>query len=322
MSPEPNRSSDDARRPRLLREPLLHFLALGGLLFGLYAVVARAGGGDDAAGGEARREIAVTVPDLDRLERTFADGAGRPPSAAERAELVRAHVRDEALYREALALGLDREDPVVRRRLVDKMAFLSRQLAPPPEPTEKDLEARFAAHRQRYGRPTRLTISQLFFDERRLGQAVAVKAARAALAALASARGPEADLAALGHSFVLPERLEDKTEAEIAHLLGADFARTVMGLAPGAWMGPVRSQFGLHVVRVVKREEGREPALAEARERVRADVMAERLAGSDDREERRLAGKYRVTIEPEAARRLGQAAAAIERPAAAPEPGR
>jgi peptidyl-prolyl cis-trans isomerase C len=287
---------------RILREPLVHFLLLGALLFALDAALNRSDPGGEGGGDAGATEIVVRSADLDRVRAAAAHEPGPSPTAA---ELVRRHVREEALYREALALGLDKGDPVVRRRLVDKMAFLSRQLAVPPEPPAAELRQWFEQHRDRYQQPARIWFRQLFFDERRRGSR-ALADANAALASLETA-GAEVPPDGAGDQVVIPRALADRAEPEIATLLGASFASGLFAAPVGRWHGPLRSPLGLHLVRVSRREPARLPTLEEIREQVQADLLAQRLAGTDADRERELIARYKVTLAPEVQRQVGGA---------------
>jgi hypothetical protein len=224
---------------RWWREPLLHFLLIGGALYALDASRSRP---------EAPAvEPIVVGPAL----------AGAAPDA------VKQFVEEEALYREALRLGLDRGDLIVRRRLVQKMEFLLDDMAAPAPPTDADLQAWLAAHPERYRTPRRVTLEHVYFSKDRRG-AQAEADARAALAA------PEQ---ATGDPFMGGRRLERRTEQDLARELGSAFAAAAIQLEPGAgWQGPIASSFGFHLVRVVEVTPETPATLDEVRARLVADV--------------------------------------------------
>jgi peptidyl-prolyl cis-trans isomerase C len=280
---------------RWVRAPLA--MVLGGLLVGGLAL-----------GRRLRPSLAATVPparaitvgasELAGLRRSFTEGHGRPPKNAELAQAVRGLVREEALWREAVALGLAPHNPSARQGVIDELARSTRAAAAPPPPTEAQVNAWFAAHADRYAQQERISFTQLFIDERRRGSATTV-AARARLAALR-----EGDERQAGDPCVFPTRWEQKSQAEIAHLLGTELAGKVVALPAGVWTGPLRSPFGLHLVRVTGRAPARTPALAEIRPQVLADLEVARTAEAADALEARLVARHPVAFDAEAARLL------------------
>ncbi|MCA9693737.1 MAG: peptidyl-prolyl cis-trans isomerase [Myxococcales bacterium] len=222
---------------RWLREPLLHFLVLGGLILAL----------DRAATPSAVIEVPARV-------RASGDAAR--------------YVEDEALVREALRRGLHERDEIVRRRLVQKMRFILDELAVVPEPDEAALEAWLKGHADRYAAPARLTLRHAFF-RREPGRDPWARA-QAAASALAGGEPPAGD------PFLHGARLANWTEDELARALGDAFAAEVAALEPGSWSEPIASSHGVHRVLVEARTPARAPALAEVRARVLEEVVTAR----------------------------------------------
>jgi hypothetical protein len=193
---------------------------------------------------------------------------------------------------QALALGLDRGDVIVRRRLVQKMAFLAEDADPVPQPTDAEFAAYLAAHAERYAEPPCGSLVHVFAAAGRDGEAAASRAAawRADLAAGASP-------AALGDPFLRGHDFTLRTEAELAAVFGPSFAAAVMALPPGAWSQPLPSAYGMHLVRVSERRPGGRPELAAARERVARDWREERHAALAQAARERLRQRYEVVIE-------------------------
>lgn len=240
----------------MLREPLFHFLAAGALIFVLYGVLG--GGADDS------RTITVTAGQVDRLQQVFAGQWRRPPTPEELAGLIDAHIEEEILYREAVALGLDVDDTIVRRRLAQKMQFLIEDTAAPAEPAETDLIAFFEQHRARFRSPPILSFTHIYFSSDRRADAQAD--AQASLATLGALdRAPDR-----GDPFMLRHDYADVTEDEISRLFGREFGASVFALPQSDWQGPVRSGYGYHLVRIVAKTVPPEPEFAA----VRADVLA------------------------------------------------
>src|SRR5689334_12265643 len=145
---------------RVVREPVVQFVVIGLALLLLHRATAR-------SAGPAERPIAVSETDLRQVRERFTIEMGRAPTAEEQKVLTEQFVDDEVLFREALSLGLDRDDPIIRRRLIQKMQFLSEDLSSSDEPPEKQLEQFLATHFDRYREPARLTFRHVFFSNDR-----------------------------------------------------------------------------------------------------------------------------------------------------------
>jgi PPIC-type PPIASE domain len=271
---------------RTVREPLVHFLLLGAALFVVHGLFF-------AAPEKPTEEIVVRRGRIDSLAQGFAQTWQRPPSAQELEGLVEDYVREEVLYREALALGLDRDDTVVRRRLRQKLEFISDGAGGAGEPTEEELAGFLAAHAADYRVESRLTFSQVFLDPSKRGAALPADAA-ALLAELRTGAGPPA---ALGDGRMLASRYEQVEETEIARLFGSDFEAALRDQPVGAWLGPLQSGYGVHLVRIEARAPGRAAELAEVREAVARDWAARRRQEALDAEYRALRSRYRIRVE-------------------------
>ena len=281
---------------RILREPLLHFLLIGGAMFLLWHW--RVGGvpesGDAAS---ARPEIVVSQEALARMRDQFARTWQRPANADEEKGLVEDHVRNEIYYRQAVALGLDRDDEVIRRRVRMRMEFLLEDMGSLAKPTEEELRAYMAQHRESYAEEARLSLRQVFVNTGKRGP-IADADARRMLAQLVEGTDP----ATLGDATMLEMEVSLSSGTEIASQFGDEFAKAVMALKPGAWSGPVRSSFGLHLVQVRERREGRSLSLEEVRPAVSRDWLAARQRELKDAAYARMREQYRVIIEkPKAA---------------------
>jgi hypothetical protein len=290
---------------RLVHEPLVHFLLLGALLFALWAAFGRGRDRPEARIVVTRGRVATLV---ELFERTWQ----RPPTTQELQSLVDDFVREEIAYREALAMGLDRDDTIVRRRMRQKLEFVVEDLAGATPPTDEELATFLEAHADRFRREPRLTFEHVFLSSRR-GDAARDDAARL----LAELRGGTTP-GALGDPFVLPRRIEGATAAEVSRAFGAEFAATLLSLAPARWGGPVESGYGVHLVRIETREDARLPALLEIREEVAREWSAARRAAANDDFYRRLAERYEVTVEPLAKEEHGMARPGGTQPGGAP----
>jgi hypothetical protein len=286
---------------RWLREPLVHFLLLGAAIFLVAGLLG------DPSGGRADR-IRLGLEDVELLRQGFERTWQRPPSAAELAGLVEERVREEIYYREALALGLDRDDTIVRRRLRQKLEFLAEDLAS-AAPTEAELEAWFGANPERFRIEPRIRFEQVFLSRDRRGERLRADAER--LLAGLRAAGARPDPAALGDPLPLPSDAGELSASEVAKLYGTEFARRVFELEPARWQGPVDSAYGVHLVLVRELVPGRNPALAELREAVTREWVAERRSRAREEFYRELRARYDVRIDvPPAPEGVGPAAAA------------
>jgi len=273
---------------RLLKEPLLHFLLLGAGLFLAYGLR------QSRDGGEPRR-IVVTLGEIEQLATGFAKTWQRPPTHEELDALVRDRVREEVYCREALALGMDREDTVIRRRLRQKMEFVSEDVAALAEPTEAELDGYLQSHPDSFRIEPRLAFRQVFLDPEMHGANLAGDVAQ--MLAQLNEAGGEVDLSSLGDSLLLETQFPELPTSEVAKQFGEPFARELARLQPGRWHGPVESGYGVHLVFVSQRTEGRLPALAEVREAVRREWDNARRLAANEAFYQELLARYTVTVE-------------------------
>jgi hypothetical protein len=239
---------------RFLREPLFHFIAIGSLIFALYAVVNETG--------EAPADVIVIMPQrIDQLATGFSSIWKRMPTDDELDALIDEEVREEVYYREALALGLDRNDTIVRRRMRQKMEFLLDTGAYLQEPDAGELEAYFAAKEDFYRSGMRLAFEQIY-----LGETPGAEVVTGALSALKS--DPAASLSSFGERSLLPAQLGLSPSNAVDSVFGQGFFDLVAELSLGEWAGPLVSAYGVHLVRILDRLPARTPPLEEIRDAV------------------------------------------------------
>jgi hypothetical protein len=267
---------------RILREPLLHFALLGTALFLAYDRLAPAR--SDAAAIVVTGDTIVSI--ADRFHATWQ----RPPSRDELIALVDAHVRDEIFYREGLALGLDRDDPIVRSRVKQKMELLGDD-ALAAEPSAADLQAYLDAHRADFEIPAPLSFEQAYFDPDRRGERLASDM-RVALAALGSGRAPAGD------PTLLPARMDNALPPDIVETFGAAFDKSIQTLPVGTWSGPIKSSIGYHAVRVTWKGQATLPTLADAHDVVLREWTRTHTVDARERLYRSLRSRYTVSITP------------------------
>jgi hypothetical protein len=279
---------------KLVREPLVHFLLLGAALF---AVCARS---DHFETGS--KSIVVTQGRIDHLANTFTRTWQRPPTQQEMDGLIQDYVREEVYVREAVALGLDRDDLIIRRRLHQKLEFVSEDLAAPAEPSNEELQDYLEAHAATFATERRFSFRQVYLDPERHG----VNLARDTDLLLADLRqaGAKTNLAPLGDPLLLEHEFENASAREVTNAFGEKFAAALGNLPPGQWQGPVESAYGAHVVFLAERTEGRLPPLADVREAVRREWSNAQRLEADAQFYQALLRRYSVTIEtPRAAGR-------------------
>ncbi len=275
---------------RWTREPLVHFLLAGLLLFAGYAAFQRG-----AAPEQPSHQIELTLDDLRQLEIGFSATWQRPPTPDEMVGMVESRVREEVLYREALALGLDQEDTIVKRRMAQKMEFLAEDGSAAREPTPEELAAWFEQNAERFALPGRASLRQLYFSPDRRG----ARAREDAAQALDPLRGRPEDAReaeSLGDPFMFRDTLADRSPEQLAKDFGPAFAKAVFGLAPGTWQGPIESGYGWHLVFVSSLVPGRAPALEEVEADVKTAWRADQQAEAWRKAYEAMRAKYEVVL--------------------------
>ncbi len=265
---------------KLLRDPLVHFLGLGLALFLLYAVIAPVD-----RGGET---IVVSKQDVAGLSDQFQKLWGRPPNAQELTDLVENRVRDEILYREGVAMGLDKDDAVIKRRVRQKYDLISEEEDAGAAPTDAELAAYLKANPDRFRAPAILSFRQLLINQAATPADIAALKAR-----LASGTQPQL----LGAPSLLPAQVTDMPLDLVAREFGSDFAGALGTLPVGEWSGPVASPFGAHFVRIDARTPAELPALADVRPQVAREWENERREKARETRLVALRKQYDVTVE-------------------------
>lgn len=278
----------------LLRQPLVQFALIGALIFGAWKIA-------NPEAEAAPTEIRVGASELKWLHDTWVGQFGHPPDATEMAAAVRGYVDEEMRYREGLALGLDADDTIVRRRLAQKYEFMLGAQAGDMIPTEMQLSDFLAKNAERYRLPAKTSFCQVYFGDRAAGMA----AAKAALAGLGGAAGdPNARLSGR-EGLPFPRCYGAVLPREVARDFGDHFATVVDArLSVGAWQGPVESGYGFHLVLVTRREPGDGATVAAVRPQLEADWRAQAMAAAKARQEADLRRRYKVTVDEAAMKRL------------------
>lgn len=272
----------------ILKEPLLHFLLLGAGLFLAYSLVSRRP--SDEPG-----KIIVAQGQIQHLASSFANTWQRPPTPEELAGLVRDRVREEVYCREAMAMGMDKDDTVIRRRLRQKMEFVSDDIAAQTEPTDADLNSYLLAHPGSFRIEPRLTFRHVYLNPAKHRENLARDIAQ--LLVRLKQAGGSMDPSTLGDPFLLGNNFTAVPPSEVAKQFGEKFAVKLGELAPGVWQGPIESGYGMHLVLVGERTEGRTPVLAEVRAAVLREWANARRQEANERFYQNLLKRYVVIIE-------------------------
>jgi len=269
------------RAAALLREPLVHFLVAGALIFAVLS-------GRPPDTGE--RRIVVDEAVVSGLVNRYAQAFRRTPSNEELDGLIRDYVRGEVYYREALRLGLDQDDEVIKKRLRNKMLAIAGAEAEATQPSDSDLQALLDKNPARYAAPPRYTLEQRYLGPDS-------PALRAATQAALQSLKPGAEPALASQPIPLPGRLDATPAFDIANAFGDDFAAALDKAPVGRWSGPVLSGFGLHLVKVDRREAPPPPKLADVRQRLENDWRSAAVRKAEEDNLNALLEGYDVVIE-------------------------
>ncbi len=270
---------------KLYKEPLLHFLIIGVLIFTLFSIINKE---EDIV---SRNKIVVSAADIQRLSSTWARKWNRPPTETELQGLVESHIREEVYYRAALALGLDKNDTILRRRLMQKMEFLSNDIAELNTPDETDQNTFFLDNQEKYKLPARVSFTHIYFSLDKRGAKV-VEDAKSVLSGLDLPRAPE-----LGDSFMLQYDFDQETPFEVERLFGKVFANQLFTLETNTWLGPIESGYGLHLVRISEKIDSSIPELALVIDKVRTDLMFERRQKMNKEIYEKFKERYEIVVE-------------------------
>ena len=275
---------------QLAREPLVHFLCIGAIIYALYALAAA----DD--GGENERQITITAGEVKALTDQWTRLWNRPPTSEEYAGIIRDHVRRQILYREAMAMGLDQGDIVIQRRLAQKVELLAQGLNTPAEPTEEVLLAWYEVNPEPFQPPDRYTITHVFFDPD-LRDDATLDDARAALEELRASAAEPSDTSAWGDRFMLQNYYPERSELELRKLFGAGFVTTLVELEPQRWHGPILSGYGTHLVFIHQVARSSPPDFADVKDQVRDAWIAQQITQQSEIFLDDLIDRYEIIVE-------------------------
>ncbi|NOQ63359.1 MAG: peptidyl-prolyl cis-trans isomerase [Methyloprofundus sp.] len=268
----------------MLKEPLLVFLLLGTALFVLFQQVAEQP--------TEQAEITVSAGRLQALTLAFKKTWQRQPDQTELKALIDNYIRDEVYYREALAMGLDKDDTIIKRRLRQKMEFISEDIARLDPATEQELQAFLSAHPETYRLDSRFSFQQIYINSNQRG----ATAQADALALLAKLKIAELDISQLGDSLMVKQSFSNETEREIKRILGSQFLLGLQTMPIGSWQAPIKSGFGLHLVRIENYIAGAVPELKQVRDLVVRDWEVEKRKRTNEEFYNSMRENYKVSV--------------------------
>jgi hypothetical protein len=270
---------------KLYKEPLFHFLIIGMMLFVLFSIF------NKEESNVSGNQIVVTAAEIERLSDNWSKKWNRPPTEIELKGLIDSYIKEEVYYREALALGLDQDDTILRRRLMQKMEFLSNDLAELNQPDETALSKYFLDNQEKYEILPRISFTHIYFSADKRG-AKAFEDAKDVLSGLNALRAPEK-----GDSFMLEYDFVQETPFEVARLFGNNFSEKLFTLEANNWQGPIESGYGLHLVRISEKIDASMPELASVIDKVRTDFMFEQRQRVNREIYERFKERYEIVIE-------------------------
>ncbi len=266
---------------RLWREPLVRFLLIGAVLFAAMTAVKAL----------QRPVVRIDAAELDQLAAYWEAQYQRPPNKAELAGIIHDRIDEELLAREALRLGLDKDDMIIRRRLAQKMGFASDDAAA-TAPTDADLRAYYAKTADRYAAPAKVSFQQVFFSgDRPKGGAQAAAAQALERAEEGGREDPTGD------PFVFPLAYDDASLPDLVRDYGPAFVKLLQTAPVGGWQGPVVTPYGWHLVKITARRQGAPSSFDAVRDQVRDAYVAERRDQARTAYLQQLRGKYRVVVQ-------------------------
>lgn len=283
-----------------LRHPALHIALLGVLTAAAILVV------KGPPTGEGAKRVVLTNSDLLQLRAGFARTWHREPTEVELRGLLEQHVRQEVLYREALSRGYDRDDPVVRRAMQQKMEFLAAAQGGQGPPTDEEIEAYFTLRRERYRLPPMLSLAQVYIRPDAPGATAEQRAAALLERLRHDDPGPD-QLSGYGDAIMLAPFSADVTDADLRSAFGSGFAEAVLALEPGSWQGPISSGYGLHLVKVAERRDSRIPPWTDVRVIVVRDMEYEAANAAKEQVYQEIAQNYQIVTDSQVAELLGSA---------------
>lgn len=270
---------------RLVREPLVQFVAIGAMLFALYGIVGK-------RNAEAPEKIVVSASRISNLGDGFSRTWRRPPNEHELQGLIEDYIRDEVFYREGRAAGLDRDDVIIRRRVRQKMEFLAQDM---PEPRDEQLAAYLAENPDRFRTDDQITFRHVFLSATRRPDTIESDSKQ--VASVLARADAAVDTTALGDPFLLGDEFHNVSATKVTNQFGESFAKRILAMDNRRWQGPVSSGFGQHFVFVSERVAGALPPLDDVRPAVRREWANARRLEAEQKLYASLRERYEIVVE-------------------------
>jgi peptidyl-prolyl cis-trans isomerase C len=286
---------------RWLREPLLHFLFIGIAAFSVYGYLHRGRGGV-----ESSRQIVLSLDELRQMDMYFVSQWHRQPTPAEFQAMAEDKVREEVLYREALEMGLDKDDTIVKRRMAQKMQFLAEDVAAAHEPSTAELKAWFEKNSKKFALPSRYSFRHLYFSPDKRGKNAQYDATKA-LAKIAGQPEDSKLAVSLADRFMFQDYYGDRAPEALAKEFGPQFAVALEKLKPGSWQGPIESGYGWHLVYVDTVIPGRIPAFEEIEPDVKTAWLGEQKQQAWQKAYQEMRARYTVLLAAPSDKQAAQA---------------
>jgi len=273
---------------RLLKEPILQFFLLGAGIFIIFGYI---GEQQDYTS----KKIIVSSGQIGRLTEGWKKTWMRPPTVDELKGLIKDHINEEIYYREALAMGLDQDDIIIRRRLRQKMEFLYQDLNAPMNPTNSELQNYLDENTEKFRTDPSFSFRHIYLNSDQRGKNTKQDAQNL----LDKLKGNDSlAINNSGDTFALPLTYDSVSKTQVANLFGKDFAENLIGLEQNIWQGPVSSSYGLHLVLIKEWKQSEIPKLNQIRDEVEKDYLEKQQQKINDENYKRLLESYTVTIEP------------------------
>jgi hypothetical protein len=283
-------SKSKSKKTSWLSNPIVHFFVLGAAIFGLHAALNI---------GEKEKNpwlVEVTSADIKWMRTVWSKQMQREPTAQELQNMIDSFIREEILYREAVAMGLNERNSTIRRLLAQKMEVMFKDLAEINTPTDDELQAYFKDHGEQYILPTRVSYTHIYFNADRRGKKAETDAKRVLEKLKADNRDPS-DTLDLGDPFLLSSNFLQQSLNEVAREFGGLFAQKIISLQPDQWYGPVESAYGIHLVYIHERINSRMPELKEVREKVAMDLLNTRKNELNQKAYDAIRSRYKLLVE-------------------------
>ena len=277
---------------KFLQEPLVQFFFLGALIYLLFGLFSQPNNSVQ------NNTLVVEADEIEWLQTTWQKRMNRMPTEEELDGLIEQYIRETIIYREALAMELDKDDPIIRRQLVQKFEFMIQELAVTTPPKEEELKKYFAENRDFYKAPSTYTFTQVFFDPDKRGRKT-LEDAQAVKAKLIKQPDAVDTAGEFGDPFLLQNYYPEYAQIDIQKQFGTGFAESLVKLSPQQWHGPVLSGYGTHLVYIHSITEALAPQFAQVRDRVKQDLEDERRKSMKEETYNKLRDRYTIKIKKE-----------------------